>query len=293
MVFMLLQKEVINLSDLIPSPVLLALIENKVSKMNDKISSTGREINDVGNLTDEEKNDIIKNNYDFIIDKRTGFVYHLNARFFDTNWSYSSVSDDIVHSFDANSYRRDRRLFGWEIIRDTFVKNAYNLIVSHSGVAVKDNNYFTSLYKLKQPNTYRFCSIPKLVDDTKGSVKICTVDCVLGESDEIGENNYVNLKANYRVSTDINGNVVSTPLVASLSGNTLLPDPASLTLMSDKYPGTMFYANYYSNTSEAIVYRFSSGIILDSSSETPQYKIVFASYDVNAAKITFVEKVLP
>ena len=292
MIILLLQREVINLSDLIPSPVLLALIENKVSKTNDKISSTGREVNDAGSLTDEEKNDIIKNNYDFIIDKRTGFVYHLQSRFSDTNWYYSSVSDTEAFSFDANSYRSVRRLFGWELIKNTFVKDAYNLIVSHSGVAVKDNNYFTSLYKLKQPNTYRFCSIPKLVDDMEGSVKICTVDCVLGDSDEIGENNYINLKANYRVSTDTNGNVVSTPLVASLSGNTLLPDPASLTLVSDKYPGTMFYANYYSNTSEAIVYHFSSGIMLDSSTETSQYKIVFASYDVKAAKVTFVEKML-
>lgn len=32
--------------------------------------------------------------------------------------------------------------------------------------------------------------------------------------------------------------------------------------------------------------------ILDSSTETPQYKIVFASYNVKAAKVTFVERVL-
>lgn len=40
------------------------------------------------------------------------------------------------------------------------------------------------------------------------------------------------------------------------------------------------------------IYRFSSGIILDSSTETPLYKIVFASYNVNTAKVTFEEKVL-
>lgn len=70
------------------------------------------------------------------------------------------------------------------------------------------------------------------------------------------------------------------------------PNPEDFILTSEKYPDVVFYANYYSNTTDSIIYRFSSGIILDSSTETPQYKIVFASYNVNTAKVTFVEKVL-
>lgn len=100
-----------------------------------------------------------------------------------------------------------------------------------------------------------------------------------------------NIQCNYRVVTDASGVVTSTPL--RFSGvDDLLPDPASVTLTTAKYPDVMFYANYRSNTTDSIIYRFSSGIILDSS-DTQQYKIVFASYDVNAAKVTFVEKVLP
>ena len=71
----------------------------------------------------------------------------------------------------------------------------------------------------------------------------------------------------------------------------VLPDPASVTLTSAKYPDVMFYANYHSNTTDSNIYRFSSGIILDSS-EIQQYKIVFASYDVKADKVTFVERAL-
>lgn len=71
-----------------------------------------------------------------------------------------------------------------------------------------------------------------------------------------------------------------------------IPAPEDFILKSAKYTDVVFYCNYFSNTTDSIVYRFSSGIILDSSSETPQYKIVFASYNVNTAKVTFVEKVL-
>lgn len=88
------------------------------------------------------------------------------------------------------------------------------------------------------------------------------------------------------VITDANGNVIRTDVKYEL------PNPQNFILKSKKYSGIVFYANYFSNTEDSIIYRFSSGIILDSSSETPQYKIVFASYDVNAAKVTFVEKVL-
>lgn len=89
------------------------------------------------------------------------------------------------------------------------------------------------------------------------------------------------------VITDATGNVIST------DAQTELPNTQNFILESEKYSGIVFYANYFSNTEDSIIYRFSSGIILDSSAETTQYKIVLATYDVNAAKVTFVEKVLP
>lgn len=47
------------------------------------------------------------------------------------------------------------------------------------------------------------------------------------------------------------------------------------------------------NVYQFLIDRYSNLYVLDSSSETSQYKIVLATYDVNAAKVTFVEKVLP
>lgn len=62
----------------------------------------------------------------------------------------------------------------------------------------------------------------------------------------------------------------------------------------NEYDGkfVFFHGNYFSNTSGSAIYRFSSGIILDSSSEIVQYKIVLGTYNVKTAKVTFVEKVL-
>ena len=94
----------------------------------------------------------------------------------------------------------------------------------------------------------------------------------------------------YTVNTDVTGIVTSSALLSNTDNS--LPEPSSVILLSQKYPNVVFYANYYSNTTDSIIYRFSSGIILDSSTETPQYKIVFASYNVKTAKVTFVEKVL-
>ena len=68
--------------------------------------------------------------------------------------------------------------------------------------------------------------------------------------------------------------------------------PKEVTLKTPKYPDVTFYANYFTDVPSPI-YRFSSGIILDSSVETPQYKIVLATYNVNTSKVTFVDKVLP
>lgn len=94
---------------------------------------------------------------------------------------------------------------------------------------------------------------------------------------------------NYTVKSDVNGNVLSTDV---LSETNEYANPNFVTLESFKYPHVTFYANYFNYSADSIIYRFSSGIILDSSTETPQYKIVFASYNVKTAKVTFVEKVL-
>lgn len=100
---------------------------------------------------------------------------------------------------------------------------------------------------------------------------------------------YTNLRENKKVEVDTAGTVTFTDCNIATS---TFPEPQGFILKSKKYTGVVFYCNYFSNTTDSIIYRFSSGIILDSSSETPQYKIVFASYDVKAAKVTFVERVL-
>lgn len=94
----------------------------------------------------------------------------------------------------------------------------------------------------------------------------------------------IDLRENWIVYCDINGNVTYAET------NEIVPT-SSLILESKKYPGVTFYGNYFTNEPTP-TYRFSSGIILDSSAENPQYKIVFASYNVKTAKVTFVEKVL-
>lgn len=97
------------------------------------------------------------------------------------------------------------------------------------------------------------------------------------------------IKNYYHVKADVKGNVLSTNVLIKTNE---YANPEYVLLESLKYPGVSFYANYFNDSTDSIIYRFSSGIILDSSTETPQYKIVFASYNVNTAKVTFVEKVL-
>lgn len=97
------------------------------------------------------------------------------------------------------------------------------------------------------------------------------------------------LREDKNVAVDTTGVVTSTDCNVNLNR---FPKPQNFILTSEKYTDVVFYCNYFSNTTDSIIYRFSSGVILDSSSETPQYKIVFASYNVNTAKVTFVEKVL-
>lgn len=98
----------------------------------------------------------------------------------------------------------------------------------------------------------------------------------------------IDLAEFYLVTASINGDVDYTDVKGDPSD---FPSSNDLVLEAKKYPGVTFYSNYYTDEPTPI-YRFSSGIILDSSTETPLYKIVFASYNVNTAKVTFVEKVL-
>ena len=100
---------------------------------------------------------------------------------------------------------------------------------------------------------------------------------------------YTALREDKKIAVDNTDAVIFTDRNEKLSK---FPKPQNLILTSEKYPDVVFYCNYFSNTTDSNIYRFSSGIILDSSSETPQYKIVFASYNFNIAKVTFVEKVL-
>ena len=100
---------------------------------------------------------------------------------------------------------------------------------------------------------------------------------------------FTKLREDKNVAVDTTGVVTSTDCNVELNR---FPKPQDFILTSEKYADVVFYCNYFSNKTDSIIYRFSSGIILDSSSEAPQYKIVFASYDVKTAKVTFVEKVL-
>lgn len=100
---------------------------------------------------------------------------------------------------------------------------------------------------------------------------------------------YTPLRVDKKVEVDTTGVITYSDCNVKLKR---IPKPQNFILTSKKYTDVVFYCNYLSNTTDSVIYRFSSGIILDSSTETPQYKIVFASYDVKTAKVTFVEKVL-
>lgn len=104
--------------------------------------------------------------------------------------------------------------------------------------------------------------------------------------------NIIKFREFYYVHSDINGDVVYTNVIIDATDG-YYASAYNVTLETDEYPDVFFHGNYLSNTSGSKIYRFSSGIILDSSSETVQYKIVLATYNVKTAKVTFVEKVLP
>ena len=200
------------MSDLMPLPVLLAILQNQIKNAVDenKVDTSKfaivKTIGDASALTAEEKNDIGKNAYQFLIDS-SGSVFVLVENLGSDDWTYSNL--------------------------------------------FYDKNFVLSNYGLER----------------------------------------VEFRNDYYVNSNINGDVTFTNVIIDATDD----DYASaddVSLQSDKYPDVFFHGNYFSNTTDSIIYRFSSGIILDSS-ETQQYKIVFASYDVNAAKVTFVEKVLP
>lgn len=188
------------MSDLIPSSVLLAILQNQKKNYADTSKfPIYKTIGDASALTEEEKTDIGKNVYQFLIDSN-GDLYVLSYHYSENDWVYYNI--------------------------------AYSLTA------------------------------------------------VLEES---GLSTFVFSKS-YYVYSNINGDVVHTNVISDDS----YAEPYFVILETEEYPHVFFRGNYL----EANVYHFSSGIILDSSSETPQYKIVFASYDVNSAKVTFVEKVL-
>lgn len=196
----------INLGKQIDDLVLLTILQNQIknaveeNKIDISKFASVKHIEDIANITQEEKNDISKNLYNFLIDDTLHRVYLLI--YSNSNWVYAN---------------------------------------------------FTTAFE----------------------IILVTTEC----------QSYTKLSINKEVITDANGNVTQTDAYS-------YPAPEDFILKSAKYPDVIFYANYYSNTTDSIIYRFSSGIILDSSTETPQYKIVFASYNVKTAKVTFVEKVL-
>lgn len=279
------------MSDLIPTAVLLAFIENKILSVKDGFLDVpkGKRVGDLYNLTEEEKSDIAKNKYAFIFND---FEYFWCLSKNEDYWSYGNFYPSGVNfiNSDGNEYSS---YYSCSDISDDD-ENIYDVVSTvHSlgGMTYyRRHFFFGATYDL--PNETRYAtlrSIPELQHDSTGAVKVYKLhtDAV---TRKFKLEDY-DLKCNYRVVTDASGVVTSTPL--RFSGvDDLLPDPASVTLTTAKYPDVMFYANYHNNTTDSIIYRFSSGIILDSSTETTQYKIVLATYDVKSEKVTFVEKVL-
>jgi hypothetical protein len=195
------------MSDLIPSPVLLAILQNQIRNAVDNSKfPIYKTIGKASALTADEKNDISKNAYQFLIDSY-GNLYVLDYHYADDDWAYYNFGFSTNYVLDYSGYRK------------------------------------------------------------------------------------INLKEIYYAHSDINGDIIYTNVIIDANDG-YYASAYDVTLEADNYPGVFFQGNYFNDDLKHI-YHFSSGIILDSSAETPQYKIVFASYDVNDAKVTFVEKVLP
>ncbi|MCI5586307.1 MAG: hypothetical protein MR384_00235 [Lachnospiraceae bacterium] len=201
------------MSDLIPSPVLLAILQNQIKNAVDKnnvdISKFPiyKTIGDASALTEEEKTDISKNVYQFLIDGYND-LYVLSTYIAEDDWYYYNLSYSNNSILNYDGFRR------------------------------------------------------------------------------------ITFAESYYVYSSINGDVLSTDVIIDADDGDYAP-AYNVTLETDEYPHVFFHGNYRGDESDSVIYRFSSGIILDSSSETVQYKIVLATYNVKAAKVTFVEKVLP
>lgn len=201
------------MSDLIPSSVLLAILQNQIKNAADEnnvdISKFPiyKTIGDATSLTEEEKTDISKNVYQFLIESY-GDLYVLSYHYDYNDWCYYNLRYNLISVLDNNGLKR------------------------------------------------------------------------------------IKFRESYYVHSGINGDVLYTNVIIDATDGDYA-SPYEVTLETDEYPDVFFIGNYLGKTADSTIYRFSSGIILDSSSETPQYKIVLATYNVKAAKVTFVEKVLP
>lgn len=199
------------MSDLIPSSVLLAILQNQIKNAVDENKvdiSKFASVKTIGNaeeLTEEEKKDIGKNVYQFLIDSYNE-LYVLSSHYSENDWTYYKLTYDA--NFVLDNYGYDKITF----------------------------------------------------------------------------------RRDYYVHSNITGDVLYANVITDASEDEYA-GAYEVVLKSDNYPHVFFQGNYFSRRLKP-TYHFSSGIILDSSAETPQYKIVFASYDVNATKVTFVEKVL-
>lgn len=178
----------------------------------------------------------------------------------DENKVDTSKFANVKHVSNSNSLSENEK--------NDISENLYNFLIDDS------SNFMYTLLE-KSTNKWKYV---RFYSDSSGYV-------FLTESGL----QFTALREDKKIAVDNTGAVIFTDRNEKLSK---FPKPQNLILTSEKYPDVVFYCNYFSNTTDSIIYRFSSGIILDSSSETPQYKIVFASYNVNTAKVTFVEKVL-
>lgn len=178
----------------------------------------------------------------------------------DENKVDTSKFANVKHVSNANSLSENEK--------NDISENLYNFLIDDS------SNFMYALLE-KSTNKWKYV---RFYSDSSGYV-------FLTESGL----QFTALREDKKIAVDNTDAVIFTDRNEKLSK---FPKPQNLILTSEKYPDVVFYCNYSSNTTDSNIYRFSSGIILDSSSETPQYKIVFASYNFNTAKVTFVEKVL-
>ena len=83
------------MSDLIPSSVLLAILQNQIKNAVD-ISKFPiyKTIGDASALTEEEKTDISKNVYQFLIDSEKN-IYVLSYHYSEVDWCYYNLSYSI------------------------------------------------------------------------------------------------------------------------------------------------------------------------------------------------------